>query len=162
MDLRDEVAGTEGTIWLDHFLRTGFQMFTAAGQGDYVAEKAEGDRGWLFPVGDEVHELGYTHMFTDMFEALDEGREPKETLLDGYIVNAIIDACYRSAATRKWAPVRLARWPGTVRGKKAAAGLERPGKKQRLIKEEKMPDGKIKLIFKDTKTGRIVQRIKGP
>jgi len=24
MDLRDEVAGTEGTIWLDHFLRTGF------------------------------------------------------------------------------------------------------------------------------------------
>ena len=28
MDLRDEVAGTEGTIWLDHFLRTGFEMFT--------------------------------------------------------------------------------------------------------------------------------------
>ena len=28
MDLRDEVAGTHGTIWLNHFLRTGFEMFT--------------------------------------------------------------------------------------------------------------------------------------
>lgn len=28
MDLRDEVAGTNGTIWLNHFLRTGFEMFT--------------------------------------------------------------------------------------------------------------------------------------
>ena len=26
-------------------------MFTAVGQGGYVAEKAEGDKGWLFPVG---------------------------------------------------------------------------------------------------------------
>ena len=161
MDLRDEIAGTEGTIWLDHFLRTGFQMFTAAGQKGYVAEKAEGDRGWLFPVGDEVHELGYPHMFTDMFDALDEGREPKETLLDGYIVNAIIDACYRSAATRKWAPVRLARWRGTAPRKEGAEGTERPGH-TRLIKEEKMPDGRIKVIVKDTKTGRIVQRIKKP
>jgi predicted dehydrogenase len=53
MDLRDEVSGTEGTIWLNHWLRTGFEMFTATGQNAYVAEKAEGDRGWLFPVGDE-------------------------------------------------------------------------------------------------------------
>ena len=41
MDLRDEVAGTHGTIWLNHFLRTGFEMFTAGGGGGYVAEKAE-------------------------------------------------------------------------------------------------------------------------
>ena len=59
MDLRDEVAGTEGTIWLNHWLRTGSEMFTAVGQGGYVAEKAEGDKGWQFPVGDEVAELGY-------------------------------------------------------------------------------------------------------
>ena len=32
MDLRDEVAGTEGTIWTNHFLRTGFEMFSS-GQG---------------------------------------------------------------------------------------------------------------------------------
>jgi predicted dehydrogenase len=35
MDLRDEVAGTEGTIWLNHFLRTGFELFTS-GQGAFV------------------------------------------------------------------------------------------------------------------------------
>src|SRR5690606_35422 len=74
MDLRDEVMGTEGTIWINNFLRTGFEMFTT-GQNpegkeeDYVAEKAENKTGWLFPVGDEVNELGYNHMFTDMFNA---------------------------------------------------------------------------------------------
>ena len=107
MDLRDEVAGTEGTIWMDHFLRTGFEMFSAVGRGGYVAEKAEGDKGWLFPVGDEVHELGYVDMFQDMFDALDAGRAPMETLRDGYVVNAVIDACYKSAASKKWEPVRL-------------------------------------------------------
>ena len=28
MDLRDEVSGTEGTIWLNHWLRTGYELFT--------------------------------------------------------------------------------------------------------------------------------------
>jgi predicted dehydrogenase len=31
MDLRDEVSGTEGTIWLNHWLRTGYDVFTAVG-----------------------------------------------------------------------------------------------------------------------------------
>lgn len=39
MDLRDEVAGTHGTIWMNHFLRTGFEMFTAAEGNAYIAEK---------------------------------------------------------------------------------------------------------------------------
>ena len=73
MDLRDEVAGTHGTIWINHFLRTGLEMFTAGGGKGYVAEKAETTAGWLFPVGDEVSELGYTDMFTDMFDAMDAG-----------------------------------------------------------------------------------------
>lgn len=93
MDLRDEVAGTEGTVWLDHFLRTGFEMFTAVGSSGYVAEKADSEKGWLFPVGDEANELGYVHMFRDMFDALDASRAPMETLYDGYVVNAIMDAC---------------------------------------------------------------------
>jgi predicted dehydrogenase len=122
MDLRDEVSGTEGTIWLDHFLRTGFEMFTAAGRGGYVAEKAESESGWIFPVGDEVQELGYEHMFTDMFNALDAGAEPMETFYDGYVVNAIMDACYRSAETRQWEPVDLAVWRGA-----ADVGKERGG-----------------------------------
>ena len=50
-------------------------MFTAGGGGGYVAEKAETAAGWLFPVGDEVSELGYVDMFSDMFNAIDGGRD---------------------------------------------------------------------------------------
>lgn len=160
MDLRDEVAGTEGTIWLNHFLRTGYEMFTAAGGKGYVAEKAESETGWLFPVGDEVHELGYTNMFSDMFDALDAGREPVETFLDGYIVNAIMDACYRSARTRRWEPVRLERWYRDARKAKAGAAKKKPRAGYSLIKEERMPDGTIKRLLQDWKTGRVIQRVK--
>jgi predicted dehydrogenase len=162
MDLRDEVSGTEGTIWLDHFLRTGFEMFTAVGRGGYVAEKAEGETGWLFPVGDEVQELGYAHMFTDVLDALDEGREPMETFYDGYVVNAVMDACYRSARSKAWAPVELEVW----RGAQEAPGEERPvaeaGQGFLIFKEEKMPDGRTKVIMRDRETGRIVQEIREP
>jgi predicted dehydrogenase len=160
MDLRDEITGTDGTIWLDHFLRTGFEMFTAVGQGGYVAEKAEGERGWLFPVGDEVHELGYTHMFTDMFDALDEGRTPMETLYDGYVVNGIIDACYRSAATKKWEPVELEKWITKPAERRVGIEEKTVDDKFILIKDERMPDGKTKLILKDKWTGEIVQQIR--
>jgi len=160
MDLRDEVAGTEGTIWLDHFLRTGYEMFTAVGQGGYVAEKAEGDKGWLFPVGDEVHELGYVHMFGDMFDSLDEGRPPMETFLDGYIVNAIIDACYKSAVSKKWEPVKLEEWRAAGKRGKRDTGRKIEDKKYVLIKEERMPDGKTKLILKDRISGKVIQKIK--
>ncbi len=49
MDLRDEVAGTEGTIWTDHYLRTGFEMFSAGAAGGYVAEKSEAQTGLDVP-----------------------------------------------------------------------------------------------------------------
>jgi predicted dehydrogenase len=160
MDLRDEVAGTEGTIWLNHFLRTGYEMFTAAGGKGYVAEKAEGETGWLFPVGDEVHELGYTNMFGDMFDALEAGRRPQETFLDGYIVNAVMDACYRSARTRRWEPVKLERWyPGAKRAKPGAVRKRARGRYS-LIKEERMPDGALKQLLQDWKTGRVIQRVR--
>src|SRR5207237_8077999 len=63
MDLRDEVSGTEGTIWLNHWLRTGVDVFTAVGEGGYVAEKAESQTGWLVAVGDQVGGLGDRDMF---------------------------------------------------------------------------------------------------
>ena len=36
-------------------------MFTSGSQGEYVAEKAEGDSGWLFPVGDEQAEVNISN-----------------------------------------------------------------------------------------------------
>ncbi|MFH1965500.1 MAG: Gfo/Idh/MocA family oxidoreductase [Acidobacteriota bacterium] len=159
MDLRDEVAGTEGTIWLDHFLGTGFQMFTNVGLGGYVAEKAETDKGWLFPVGDEVNELGYTHMFLDAFAALDEGREPMETLYDGYVVNAILDACYKSAASKLWEPIQLDDWRGKEISETGPAGDIFVDDQYDLVKEETMADGRQKLILRDKETGKIIENI---
>nr|MDO8116241.1 Gfo/Idh/MocA family oxidoreductase [Candidatus Sigynarchaeota archaeon] len=159
MDLRDEVSGTEGTIWLNHWLRTGFEMFTSAGQGGYVAEKAEGDKGWLFPVGDEEGALGYVEMFRNMLDALDNGTQPAETFYDGYVVNAIIDACYRSARTKQWEPVQLDTWRGRDTVETIGKETIIDGKYV-LIKQETMPTGQVKLILKDRTSGDIVQRIK--
>jgi predicted dehydrogenase len=156
MDLRDEVAGTDGTIWLNHFLRTGFEMFSATGGGGYVAEKAESSAGWLFPVGDEVSELGYTDMFRDMFESIDEGRAPRETFYDGYVVNAIMDACYRSARSRAWEPVALD-WRGGATPRIASTPETFEG--QVVIKREILPDGRHKLILKDPVSGDFTDRI---
>jgi predicted dehydrogenase len=159
MDLRDEVMGTEGTIWVNNFLRTGFEIFTAGGKGGYVAEKAESEKGWIFPVGDEVAELGYTNMFTDMFNAYEEHRAPLETFYDGYVVNEIMDACYRSAKSKKWEPVSLKVWRG-LENVKPIMEVREFDKDHIFVKEETMPDGTVKLILKEKTTGRIIQRIK--
>ena len=156
MDLRDEISGTEGTIWLNHWLRTGFEMFTSGSKGGYVAEKAEGGSGWLFPVGDEAAELGYTHMFNDMFEAMDNEEEPMETFYDGYIVNTIIDACYKSAQTKLWEPINISLWRGEENVPHLRNTKEIDG--HILIKTEVMPDGTTKQILKDPETGKISER----
>jgi predicted dehydrogenase len=156
MDLRDEVAGTHGTIWMNHFLRTGFEMFTAGGGSGYVAEKAETSAGWLFPVGDEVSELGYVDMFTDMFAAIEGGRSPMETLYDGYVVNSVMDACYRSAKSRAWEPVTLD-WRGGSTARIASTPETYDG--QVVIKREILPDGRHKLILKDPASGDFSDRI---
>ena len=95
-------------------------------------------------------------MFTDMFDALDEGREPMETLYDGYVVNAIMDACYRSAKSRAWEPVELD-W----RGGKTERIAKVPEIYEGLvvIKRELLPDGRSKLILKDPRSGDFSDRV---
>jgi predicted dehydrogenase len=157
MDLRDEVSGTEGTIWLNHWLRTGFEMFTAGGQAGYIAEKTESNTGWLFPVGDECAALGYLDMFTDMFDAIDNGTVPREDLYDGYVVNAVIDACYASIKTKSWQPVHFKEWRGRD-GVANVAHLRDYDAEHVLVKEERMPDGSMKYILRHKQNGKISQR----
>ncbi|WP_111595736.1 Gfo/Idh/MocA family protein [Chitinophaga skermanii] len=158
LDLRDEVMGSEGTIWLNSFLRTGFDMFTTGKGADYVAEKAESNSGWLFPVGDELNELGYNHMFTDMFNAMEAGTQPQETFYDGYVVNAILDAAYKSVKSKIWEPVILEDWRGQTGVEKIKA-LTDYDAQYYLIKEEMTHYGSKKLILKDKKTGEIIEKI---
>jgi predicted dehydrogenase len=158
LDLRDEVMGTEGTIWINSFLRTGFDMFTTGKGADYVAEKAESNSGWLFPVGDELNELGYNHMFMDMFNAMEKGIPPKETFYDGYVVNAILDAAYRSAKTKLWEPVQLDIWRGKT-GLTKESHLVDYDADHYLVKEEITHYGAKKLILKNKHSGKIIERI---
>ena len=156
MDLRDEVTGTEGTIWLNHWLRTGFDMFSAVGEQGYVAEKAEGATGWMFPVGDEPGALGYVEMFTDMLNAIERGTKPVEDFYDGYVVNAIMDAALLSARTRRWEPVQIDDWRGD--GTSASTHrLQEYDRDHYLIKREKMPDGTVKVILKQKAGGQVVE-----
>jgi predicted dehydrogenase len=158
LDLRDEVMGTEGTIWINSFLRTGFEMFTTGKGGDYIAEKAESNSGWLFPVGDELNELGYNHMFNDMFNAIEKGASPKETFYDGYVVNAVLDAAYKSAKTKLWEPVQLEVWRGRVGVTKDSHLIEFDADHY-LVKEEMTHYGAKKVILKDKKSGKIIERV---
>jgi predicted dehydrogenase len=157
MDLRDEVSGTEGTIWLNHFLRTGFEVYSSAGGGGYVAEKAEAGAGWTFPVGDELEELGYGRMFDDMFRSMEAGQSPRETFYDGYVVNAVIDACYRSAESKRWEPVDLDPWRGSLEAPPTGAEAETVAGNV-VVKRERMPDGRLKTILKDPASGRFSER----
>lgn len=157
MDLRDEVSGTQGTIWLNHWMRTGFEMFSKGGSG-YVAEKSEAESGWIFPVGDEAAALGYVDMFGDMFDAMDAGREPRETFYDGYVVNAVVDACYESAKTKEWVPVSIEDWRAPQPTPRIAVHpAEFDGRL--VIKEERLPSGEVRRIYKDPKTGEIGQDV---
>ena len=158
MDLRDEVMGTEGTIWLNNFLRTGFEMFST-GNGGYVAEKTELNSGWLFPVGDEAHELGYPNMFTDMFESIENKRRPLETFYDGYVVNAILDAAFLSATTKRWEPVILPDWQGGDKMEQKEDPLSFDNDYY-LIKEEILTNGDVKMILKHKSSNEVIQKVK--
>ena len=158
LDLRDEVMGTEGTIWINGFLRTGFDMFTTGKGAAYVSEKAESNTGWVFPVGDELNELGYNHMFMDMFNAMESKSAPRETFYDGYVVNAILDAAYKSAKTKLWEPVTLDIWRGRE-GVTKDSHLELYDADHYLVKEEMTHYGAKKIILKNKKSGKIVERV---
>jgi predicted dehydrogenase len=157
LDLRDEVMGTEGTIWVNSFLRTGFEMFTSGKGADYVAEKAESNTGWLFPVGDELNELGYNHMFTEMFNCLEKGTAPRETFYDGYVVNAVLDACYKSAKSKQWEPIVLDIWRGRENVTKDSHLISYDDEHY-LVKEEMTHYGARKVILKHKLTGKITER----
>jgi hypothetical protein len=96
-------------------------------------------------------------MFSDMFDAMEAGRAPRETFYDGYVVNAVMDAAYRSAKSRAWEPVELFEWRGGATNRIAKTMESHEG--QIVIKREVLPDGRTKLILKDPASGDFTDRI---
>ena len=95
-------------------------------------------------------------MFTDVLNALESNDKPMEDFYDGYVVNAIIDAAYKSVDSKRWESIDLPIWRGRENVEKI--GVQRDYDVDHvLIKEEKMPDGSTKLILRHKTTGKITQ-----
>jgi predicted dehydrogenase len=100
LEARTEVTGTDGRIVQDS-LSTSLRAFLGRPTG-YVAEKVDADTGWVFPVPDETRVHGYDEQFRHFAGAFLSGTPPRETFEDGYLVNCLIDAAYRSIKSGKW------------------------------------------------------------
>jgi hypothetical protein len=96
-------------------------------------------------------------MFTDMFTAAETKREPAETFYDGYIVNAILDACYLSSKSGQWEPIPLKEWRGKS-GLQKISGYTDYDDQHYFIKEEVTHDGRHKIILKEKESGKIIER----
>ncbi|MFC2076219.1 Gfo/Idh/MocA family protein [candidate division KSB1 bacterium] len=104
LDLRNEVFGTEGTIFTDVCRATPLLAFTKGGAG-YLVEKADAETGWVRPVPEEAFTYGYQGEMKHFVDCLRLGKKPREDFLDGYIVNIILDAGYESMKSGKWVKV---------------------------------------------------------
>jgi hypothetical protein len=74
------------------------------------------------------------------------------------VVNAIMDACYTSIRSKRWEPVLLDLWRGGTVAAKVAGPVEFD-RDHFLIKREVMPDGRTKLILKEKKSGKVIERV---
>lgn len=70
-----------------------------------MIEKADISFGWTRPLPEEAFAYGYQAEMKHFVECVREGREPRETYADGYIVNCILDAGYESMRSGSWIAV---------------------------------------------------------
>jgi predicted dehydrogenase len=105
LDLRNEIHGSDGSIFTDVTRSTPISSFTSKPSG-YVIEKADIDFGWTRPLPEEAFAYGYQAEMRHFVECVRDGKTPRETYEDGYIVNLILDAGYRSMKKNKWIRVK--------------------------------------------------------
>lgn len=104
LDLRNEVHGTEGSIFTDVTRGTPISSFTTSSAG-YIVEKADIDFGWTKPLPEEAFAYGYQAEMRHFVECVRDGKTPRETYEDGYIVNCVLDAGYQAMRSGQWVRV---------------------------------------------------------
>lgn len=104
LENRFEVYGDAGRIVQD-ITSTVLRAFIERPAG-YLGEKVDTDTGWVFPVPDETHAHGHDAMMRHVVETYRNGATPRETFQDGFVVNTIIDAAYRSMGSGGWESVQ--------------------------------------------------------
>jgi len=109
LDIRLEIYGSEGGIFVDVTRETGIKVFTVGPEDKvgYVVEKAEAKKGWMYPIWREHELYGYLSELQHFISCVQKGVQPRETFRDGFAVNCILDACYRSMKTRRWETISL-------------------------------------------------------
>jgi len=107
LDLRFEIYGSDGAFFIDPARETGVKVFTVAPEEKvgYIVEKAEAKKGWMYPIWREHEVYGFLFELQHFISCILEGEMPRETFKDGYLVNCILDACYKSMQSKKWEPV---------------------------------------------------------
>jgi predicted dehydrogenase len=105
LDLRNEIHGSDGSLFTDVTRATPITSFTPRAAG-YVIEKADIDFGWTRPLPEEAFAYGYQAEMRHFVECVRDGGTPRETYDDGYIVNCILDAGYQSMRSNKWVRVK--------------------------------------------------------
>jgi hypothetical protein len=74
------------------------------------------------------------------------------------LVNAVLDAAYKSAKSKLWEPVQLDDWRGRTDVTKDSHLIEFDTDHY-LVKEEMTHYGTKKLILKEKSTGKIIEKI---
>ena len=105
LDLRNEIHGSEGSLFTDVTRGTPLAAFVTTGAG-YIVEKADIDFGWTRPLPEEAFAYGYQAEMRHFVECVRSGARPRETYEDGYVVNCILDAGYRSMKSKRWIRVK--------------------------------------------------------
>jgi predicted dehydrogenase len=105
MELRNEVYGTMGRIVTDTS-STRIKAFIEKPAG-YLMEKADADVGWVFPIPDEARVYGYQEEMRHFVDCFVTGAQPREDFVDGYIVNSVLDAAYKSMKSGHWESVHV-------------------------------------------------------
>lgn len=105
MQLRHEFVGTAGRLVTDTSV-TPVWGFIERPTG-YLVEKSDADTGWVYPVPEETRAYGFSQQMRHFVDRFDAGEAPIETFEDGWVVNCIIDACYRAMRSGSWERV----WP---------------------------------------------------
>ena len=101
LDLRNEIHGSDGSIFTDVTRGTPIAAFTTRSAG-YVVEKADIDFGWTRSLPEEAFAYGYQAEMRHFVECVRNGVTPRETYEDGYVVNCILEAGYQSMRSSKW------------------------------------------------------------
>ena len=104
LDLRNEIHGSEGSLFTDVTRGTPISGFSTSPAG-YVIEKADIDFGWTRPLPEEAFAYGYQAEMRHFVECVSRGVPPRETYDDGYIVNCVLDAGYESMRSGRWVKV---------------------------------------------------------